>query len=96
MSDLYLGATVISILGGLLATASGWLASKSSDATNVDPRYAQEWGWIPGLRHAVVLFGKKADGNLDIGDPSVGREAWTVDDLRVLWHGQGLRLVPRQ
>jgi len=62
---------------------------------NVDSRYQQEWGWQPGLRHAVVLFGKTADGRLDIGDPSVGREAWTVADLRVLWHGEGLRLVPR-
>lgn len=61
----------------------------------VDPRYAREWGWTPGLRHTVVLFGFTGDGRIEIGDPSVGREKWSVEALDVLWDGKGLRLVPR-
>lgn len=58
-----------------------------------DTRYANEWGWIPGMGHSVVALGKTPDGNgLLIGDPSVGLEAWSIDDMRVLWHGDGIRL----
>lgn len=62
---------------------------------DVDPRYEREWGWTPGVGHAVVLFGRVGADRLDVGDPAVGREQWTVDDLRVLWQGRGLRLVER-
>lgn len=61
----------------------------------VDPRYEQEWGWTPGLGHAVVVFGRIGEDRLDIGDPSIGREQWTVDDLRTLWHGEGIRLIAK-
>jgi hypothetical protein len=60
----------------------------------VDPRYEREWGWTPGLGHAVVMYGFAGKDRVDIGDPSIGREQWTVDDLGTLWHGWGLRLVP--
>jgi hypothetical protein len=59
----------------------------------VDPRYEQQWGWAPGVAHSVVFFGFRADGKAEIGDPAVGREHWRVQDLEVLWHGEGLRLV---
>ena len=62
---------------------------------NVDPRYEQEWGWSPGLGHAVVVFGRVGEDRLDIGDPSIGREQWTIEDLRTLWHGEGIRLMAR-
>lgn len=62
---------------------------------DVDPRYEEEWGWTPDLRHAVVVFGRIGEDRLDVGDPSIGREQWTLEDLRVLWHGDGLRLVKR-
>jgi len=29
----------------------------------------------------------------EIGDPAVGRETWRLEDLRVLWHGEGMRLT---
>jgi hypothetical protein len=61
----------------------------------VDPRYEKEWGWEPGVGHAVTVFGRKGKDRFDVGDPSVGREPWSLQDLRVLWHGEGLRLVPR-
>lgn len=61
----------------------------------VDPRYQQEWGWEPGVGHAVTVFGRVGSDRLDVGDPSVGREQWSLEDLRTLWHGEGLRLVRR-
>lgn len=59
----------------------------------VDERYERLWGWTPGVSHTVVLFGFREDGKADIGDPAVGRENWRVEDLRVLWHGEGIRLT---
>ena len=61
----------------------------------VDPNYEQHWGWVPGVAHTVVLFGFRENDKIEIGDPSVGRERWHVEALRVLWHGHGVRLVRR-
>ena len=61
--------------------------------TGYDPRYITEWGWTPGKRHAVVVFGFLPDGKLDMGDPSVGREKWSVESLNVLWNGEGIQLL---
>lgn len=57
-----------------------------------DPRYVTEWGWTPGKRHAVVLFGFLPGGKIDMGDPSVGREKWDEKALAVLWNGEGIQL----
>ncbi|QEG00643.1 hypothetical protein Mal15_47140 [Stieleria maiorica] len=57
-----------------------------------DRRYVDQWGWIPGMGHSVVALGTTPDGGLVIGDPSVGLEWWTEADLRVLWHGVGIRV----
>jgi hypothetical protein len=66
------------------------------DATaGIDPRYEQLWGWTPGVRHTVVFFRFTDDGKVEMGDPAVGREHWSAKDLHVLWHGEGVRLVPR-
>jgi hypothetical protein len=62
---------------------------------DVDPRYEHQWGWTPGLGHAVVYYGRSGPARIEIGDPSVGREQWTIEDLRVLWQGEGLRLRER-
>ena len=72
-------------------------AGTSGDGSGaVDRRYIDTYGWLPGMRHTVVLFGFTADGaKVDIGDPSVGRELWDVADLNVLWQGNGFRLVAR-
>ncbi len=64
----------------------------------VDPMYRNEWGWAAGARHSVVLLGFIARGQLaEVAEPSldVGRECWTIDELRTLYRGQGLRLVRR-
>ena len=57
-----------------------------------DSIYSEDYGWSPGFRHSVVLFGIRPDGTVDIGDPSVGRETWSQEDLRVLWRGEALTL----
>ncbi len=58
-----------------------------------DRRYVEQWGWIPGMGHSVVAMRRTADGRgVLVGDPSVGLEAWSEKDLKVLWHGGGIRL----
>ena len=62
--------------------------------TGVSRRYVTDWRWIPGQAHTVVLFRFLPDGRAEVGDPSVGREAWPLQALCDLWHGEGVRLVP--
>ncbi len=57
-----------------------------------DPRYEQEWGWIPGMGHSVVALGRDPQGVV-IADPAVGLEVWSDEDLRVLWHGEALQVT---
>jgi hypothetical protein len=61
----------------------------------IDPRYEEDWGWVPGLRHAVVLFRFRPEGRIEMGDPAEGREIWNVKALDDLWRGEGIRLVRR-
>jgi hypothetical protein len=61
-----------------------------------DRRYADQWGWMPGMGHSVVALDRTSDGGIIIGDPSVGLERWTEADLKVLWHGNGLRVLNRR
>jgi hypothetical protein len=61
----------------------------------LDPRYERDWGWLPGVRHAVVLYRFLPGDRVEIGDPAIGRERWTVDAVRDLWTGEGMRLVAR-
>ena len=61
-----------------------------------DPAYTAVYGWSVGLLHTVVCFGFDDRGRALIADPTTGRERWTADDLRTLWHGQAYRLVRRE
>lgn len=61
----------------------------------VDPIYEQQYSWKRGTMHTVLLFDFAANNRVDMGDPDVGKEQWTVDDLRVLFRGRGLRLRRR-
>ena len=72
------------------------LSVRLDPGPGVDPRYERLWGWAPGVNHTVVFFGFRGDGKTDVGDPAVGREHWREEDVRVLWHGEGLRLVRRE
>ena len=64
---------------------------------HVSPRYTQEFGWKAGRMHSVLLFAFRPDGRAVIGDPSVasGKERWSPAELKLLWRGRGMRLVPR-
>lgn len=53
------------------------------------------WPWSPGIGHAVVFYGLGPGGRVEIGDPAVGRDRWTSQDLKSRWRGEGLRLVRR-
>lgn len=57
-----------------------------------DARFTEEWGWIPGMGHSVVVLGRTPDGELIIGDPAVGPETWPESQLELLWQGTGLRV----
>ncbi|MBB3209836.1 hypothetical protein FHS27_005676 [Rhodopirellula rubra] len=58
-----------------------------------DRRYAEQWGWIPGMGHSVVALERVPDQDgILVADPSTGLERWTRSDLEVLWRGVGMRV----
>ena len=62
---------------------------------NVDPAYQEVQGWIPGVSHSAVLLSFHSNDRVIIADPANGKEVWTEDDMKVLWHGQGFYLVKK-
>lgn len=63
----------------------------------VSPDYEREFGWRPGTGHSVVFLGFLPNGQVEVADPTpgIGRERWTVEDLKTLWDGQTVRLLRR-
>jgi hypothetical protein len=61
----------------------------------VDPIYEEQYSWRRGVRHTVLLFEFVANERVEMADPDVGREQWTVTDLHILFRGRGMRLVRR-
>ena len=61
----------------------------------VAPIYHEQWGWQPGELHTVLILDFVDNNRVEMADPDVGREQWTVNDLRILYRGRGMRLVPR-
>jgi hypothetical protein len=59
----------------------------------VTMRELQGGGWMLGVPHSVVLIGFIGHERVAIADPSFGRQIWTLNELRLLWHGEGVRLV---
>lgn len=57
-----------------------------------DRRFVDQWGWIPGMGHSVVVLGRTNDGDFIVGDPAVGLEIWSKTDLDLLWQGVGMRV----
>lgn len=57
-----------------------------------DPRFEQEWGWIPGMGHSAVILGRSPQGEFVIADPAIGLEFWSESKLKTLWQGNGLRV----
>lgn len=56
------------------------------------PDLSKDWGWIVGVKHAVVLVEVLPSGNVLIGDPANGLERWSTEQLRRLWDGRGARV----
>ena len=56
--------------------------------------YTKYWGWMPGVRHSVMLRDVLPDGRLSIADPAVGAEFWEEADLQTLFRGRFLTLEP--
>ena len=56
--------------------------------------YTEHWGWIPGVRHSVMLRTITPNDQLSIADPAVGSEYWTDADLKTLFRGRFLTLEP--
>lgn len=56
--------------------------------------YTKYWGWMPGVRHSVMLRDVISDGRLSIADPAVGAELWTEVDLQTLFRGRFITLEP--
>jgi hypothetical protein len=66
-----------------------------NDVTHAPARYRDRDGWVPGRAHAIVFLRFNESGEALIIEPAVGRQRWTKEDLRWLWHGQAMRLTPR-
>lgn len=66
------------------------------DSKTAPARYTDREGWIPGRAHAVVLVRFDGPDRVLVVEPCVGKQWWSVEDLQWLWHGQAMRLVPRQ
>jgi predicted double-glycine peptidase len=64
---------------------------------HVDPAYRTEFGWVPGMKHSVILRGFTEQGDARVVDPTpnIGRERWDAETLQLLWRGHGIRLIHR-
>lgn len=70
-----------------------WLRVEIKPGEDVPEIYTEEWGWTPGQPHAVVYYGRRGMDRIRIGDPSIGAEEWSLEDLEHLWHGEALWLT---
>lgn len=65
----------------------------TDDVDRLFPGYREDSGWIPGIAHSDVLFGRVEQVYV-VGDPSQKYvELWSHEDVSNLWTGQGLRIV---
>lgn len=59
----------------------------------------EEYGWTPGVFHAVVVVKGDPQGRwIEVADPSYGREKWPIkseQELSYLWDGRVLVLAPK-
>jgi hypothetical protein len=63
-----------------------------------DTPFTEEFGWVPGVSHSVLLERCSLNGSVVIADPAqeMCRENWSREQLEQLWRGYAFRLVPRQ
>ena len=71
------------------------ILSVGIDETKPYPEiYTKHWGWMPGVRHSVMLRDLMPDGRASIADPAVGAEYWSEFDVQTLFRGRFLTLEP--
>ena len=70
--------------------------SLTAKVAKKDIRYTRDWGWVIGEHHSVVFFGFKPNNLVEIGDPSVGRENWFLQNVIDLWTGEVVSLVQKK
>ncbi|MCU0876186.1 MAG: hypothetical protein MUF06_00135 [Pirellulaceae bacterium] len=63
-----------------------------------DTPFTEEFGWVPGVGHSVLLERCSSNGSVVIADPAqeMCRESWSREQLEHLWRGYAFRLVPRR
>jgi hypothetical protein len=63
-----------------------------------DTAFTEEFGWVPGVGHSVLLERCSSNGSVVIADPAqeMCRESWSREQLEHLWRGYAFRLVPRR
>ncbi len=63
----------------------------------VDSEYTNEFGWIPGVNHSVILQRYNETGSAVIADPTMAScaEHWDREQMQTLWRGYAVRLVKR-
>lgn len=57
-----------------------------------DTRFRDDWGWIVGQPHSVVLYAIDVHGRALVGDPANGREIWGDGGLASLWNRRAVWL----
>ena len=77
----------------LLTHTNAILSVGIPKGVEVDPIYTEDYGWGIGELHSVVFFGFNQAGDAIIGDPEVGMEPWSWEDLQVLIRGRAIRLI---
>lgn len=77
----------------LLTRSPAILVVGIPQGVEVDPIYTESYGWGVGELHSVVFFGFTPEGYAKIGDPEIGMEHWTWEDLETLVRGRAVRLV---
>jgi formate hydrogenlyase subunit 3/multisubunit Na+/H+ antiporter MnhD subunit len=97
--DIYLGIAIMMLLAAGLFALGRRVAQRTSRrgvallAALGVAGIALHAFWL--LEHPLLAWLLPFSNLVVVGDPSVGREKWHVDSLKVLWGGMGLRLVKR-
>ena len=90
--DVVIGRATIKQLQNDIGLPAIVIISLDEETNKRKPFYSENDGFIVGVSHSVVLFGFTDDGRIEVGDPSVGREIWSLETLEDLWDGDYIRL----
>lgn len=79
----------------LFTHSNAILAVGIPEGVEVPAKYTanNKFGWEVGQLHSVVFFGFNQEGQAIIGDPAVGMDLWSWEDLEILVRGRAIRLI---